>query len=300
MLQHYNIIPIQPKRVIILGSSGFIGSALYAYLETLSCLVIPLASKDLDLASPDAAQSLAKLIQPNDVIVFLSVIGPNRGHDTAAFINNLRMAENVGNALQKSPCAQIMYISSEAVYGSQAEFISASTIPTPDTLYGVMHLSRELILKQMLGALVPLLILRTNQVYGPGCTHNAYGPNRFVRSAQQLHNIDLFGQGEELRDFIYIGDVISIITAAIYNKSVGVTNLATGNSITYMYLAQQVQQVQEVLGAMQVPITSKQRMQPITHRQYNINDLYAAFPGLSFTILCDGLRQTLMPERLYA
>ena len=37
-------------------------------------------------------------------------------------------------------------------------------------------------------------ILRPTLVYGPGDTHNGYGPNMFLRAVNSGENIDLFGK----------------------------------------------------------------------------------------------------------
>lgn len=298
MIKHILGNPQRPTRVIILGASGFIGLALAQFLQQNNIQVIPLSSKQVDLTDPqNAVPQLIELLQPSDVVVFLSVIGPNRGHDTQALIKNQIMAETVSFALQQKPCAQLIYASSEAVYSMSDEYISSSTKPSPSSLYGIMHLAREVILQNLLANSTPLMIARITQVYGPGCTHNAYGPCRFVRLAHQEQKIELFGQGEEQRDFIFIDDVIQLLYLLIINCSQGITNIATGKCITYLELSQRVKQH---FAEDSIQVISKPRAVPITHRHFIVDDLLHAFPEFKFTSLELGIDAILSKELNYA
>jgi nucleoside-diphosphate-sugar epimerase len=294
VIEHLNRLAVKPSRVVILGSSGFIGQALAKHLQHTGIECLALSSKELNLIDTvNAAPKLAALLQPTDAIVFLSVVGPNRGHDTTALINNLQMAETVGLALQQKPCAQLIYVSSEAVYNAKDPVLNPDTLPSPNNSYGVMHLAREIALQDMLDDSTPLLILRVTQVYGHACTHNAYGPNRFIRKALAENKIELFGLGEENRDFICITDVVQIIDQALKYRSFGLTNVATGKSITYKHLAEMLQ---EKLSEQAVEVICKPRVLPITHRFFNIDDLLGAYPQLHLSSLTAGLDLMLSLE----
>ena len=54
MLKHEFEKSIKPKRVVILGSSGFVASAYHRKLETLEVLVLPLPRTELDLTNAKA------------------------------------------------------------------------------------------------------------------------------------------------------------------------------------------------------------------------------------------------------
>lgn len=298
MIDHLNNSLQNPERVVILGSSGFIGLALANALQKEGIEIVPLASHNLDLTDCESATNkLLNIIKPTDAVVFLSVIGPNRGHDSDALIKNIQMARAVGEALRCLSCAQLIYISSEAVYSTNDSIINELTAPSPNTLYGVMHLTREIMLREMLADMVPLLLLRLTQVYGQQCTHNAYGPNRFIRQAHQSKQIDMFGEGEENRDFIYIDDVVKILMLALQSKSVGVANVATGKTVTYKQLARVVQQQFKNEA---ITVASKPRAIGITHKHFDIKGLLSAYPGLKFTPLKDGVAAMIAQEFSHA
>ena len=54
MLKHLSEKSIQPNRVVILGSAGFVGAACHRRLETLGVPVLPLPRTELDLTTPEA------------------------------------------------------------------------------------------------------------------------------------------------------------------------------------------------------------------------------------------------------
>src|SRR5262249_46280748 len=117
---------------------------------------------------------------------------------------------------QRTRCAHLVYISSDAVYANGDTLIGASTRPAPDTLYGQMHYCRERMVVDVAQRWsCPLMILRPCALYGPGDTHNSYGPNRFVRTAVETQRIGIFGQGEELRDHLGVEDFVRLLVLAI-------------------------------------------------------------------------------------
>ena len=94
------------------------------------------------------------------------------------------------------------------MYADVKENISEKTITSPSSLHGLMHLTREEILKYNFNKI--LCILRPTIIYGAGDSHNGYGPNRFVNCALRNNSISIFGSGEERRDHIFIEDLVKI------------------------------------------------------------------------------------------
>jgi len=288
MIEHLHSNNSNPKRVVMLGGSGFIGSTLEKRLNDEGIPVLSMSKEQMDLTAPDAVARLTALLKPEDIIIFLSVIGPIN-HNADALLKNLQMAHNVGRALQKIRPSHLIYASSEAVYAKADAIIDPATLPAPSNLYGIMHLTRELILEDLL-ADVPQLVLRIAQVYGPGGKIN-YGPNKFLHTAKQNAEIELFYQGQEHRDFIFINDVVDIMIQAIKNKSCGVVNVATGNSITYADLAQLVQ---KLLSKTPIRIINNSSSNKSYQRYFDVGELQQAYPEITLTSLHEGIA-TMLP-----
>lgn len=290
MLTHLQSAPAAPVRVVILGANGFIPRALAAKLTADKVPFITVGSAQLDLSAADAGAQLAALLQPGDAVVMTAALTPDKGRDTGTLMKNLRMAESVAIALAAKPAAHFVYLSSDAVYDWRHPLISEATAPSPTDLYSTMHLTREQVLAAATAAAkVPYAILRPCAVYGPGDTHNGYGPNRFVRTALAEGRIRLFGAGEETRDHVFIDDVSAVIALALNHRSTGVLNVVSGGSTTFAAVAELV----AGLCPQSVTIEALPRTGPVTHRHFDPTARMRAFPGLAPTALAAGLRRTV-------
>ncbi len=285
MLKHENAVPTKPNRVVLLGGSGFLGQALEHVLRSEGVETLTLSSKDLDLASEDSAERLSDLIKPDDALVFLAALTPDKGKGIDTLMTNLKMGEHVAAAIAEVKPAHVIYISSDAVYPLSEPFIDEQTLAAPTDLYGTMHRTRELM---MASTGVPLAILRPTLIYGSGDTHNSYGPNRFRRLAAETSVINLGGEGEETRDHIKETDVAQVISLVLTMRSVGVLNVATGVSTSFYDVAQMVQRFLP-----QTTIQTSDRQVPITHRKFDVSALYKAFPTFTCQPLSEGLKDTI-------
>jgi len=282
MIVHAHREPREPVRVVVLGARGFIGSALMTRLVGAHLRCLAVSSTEVDLTLPEAPERLARLLNPGDAVVMLSALTPDKGRDLATVMNNLAMMRHLCAALEKKPCAHLVYFSSDAVYSFASGLVNEETPACPQDLYGAMHHTRELMAKSLAGT--PLLILRPTLVYGEKDTHNAYGPNRFRRAAEKDGRIQLFGGGEEMRDHIHVDDVAELALRCLRHRSTGTLNLATGRSTSFHDVAR----ILAKRFSRPVEIASAPRASPITHRHYDVTNLIKAFPGYRFRSLEDG------------
>ena len=283
MLNHLNEKPTNPARVIVLGARGFIGRALVAALQQNRITALPVSSADLDLTTENAGDRLATMLQPDDAVVLLSALTPEKGRGLQPFLANIRMAGSLCHALTKVMPSHVVYFSSDSVYPMRAGLISEEACVEPEDLYGMMHLAREMMLKSATKA--PAAVLRSTLVYGAEDTHNSYGPNRLRRMAQKDGKITLFGEGEETRDHILVDDVAALTLLVFSHRSSGTLNVATGRSISYAELAQKV----AALFDKPIDIIGTSRQTPITHRHFDVTAIHKAFPTFNFTPLDKGL-----------
>lgn len=283
MIQHLWQTAAKPARVVLIGARGFIGTRLLQHLSSLGVPVLGPASADLDILDPDASDRLASVIRPDDSLVMLAAITPEKGRDIATLMKNLAMAQHVCAALVKKPCTHVVYFSSDAVYPLGASRVDEETPAAPGDLFGVMHLAREIMFRGL--ANIPTLVLRPTLVYGLEDTHNSYGPNRFRRSARKEGKITLFGNGEETRDHVHVDDVAGIAVLCLAHRSSGTLNVATGQSHSFADVAQSVaRQFEE-----KIEIVGTPRANPVTHRHYDVTSIIKAFPGHGFLSLDDGI-----------
>ena len=76
MLEHHQNPPALPKRVVMLGASGFIAAALLERLGKNGAAVKAIGRGQIDLGLPDAGARLAAELQEGDALVFLSAVTP--------------------------------------------------------------------------------------------------------------------------------------------------------------------------------------------------------------------------------
>jgi nucleoside-diphosphate-sugar epimerase len=284
MLTHHSEVSVAPNRVVVLGARGFVGRALVERLRADGVAVAAIGSDRIDLAAPDAGAKLSGELRPGDTVVFLSALTPDKGRGVEPFLANVRMGAAVCAALERSPPAHVVYVSSDAVYPFRSALINESSCAEPVDLYGAMHLAREIMVRQATKA--PVAILRPTLIYGAHDTHNSYGPNRLRRMAHKDRRITLFGAGEETRDHIAIGDVVALIALTIHRRSAGTLNLASGRSISYDDLARLVTRP---FAPAPIEVACTPRQTPITHRAFDVTGLYRSFPEFVVTPLEHGL-----------
>lgn len=229
-------------RIVLLGANGFVGKALLSKVRAEGRSIRPISSAEIDLTQTGARQRLAEIFEPDDTIVFASAITPDKGKNTSAFMNNIAMGNEVAQALRAAPVAKVIYISSDAVFAEDLPPITEDTLPCPNGLYGIMHLAREKMLEEVCAAQgIKLLILRPCAIYGPGDTHNSYGPNRFIHSALRDGTIRLFGNGEENRPHLFIDDFVDVLVeSSRIAELTGVLHAIPETSHSFMEVAQEI------------------------------------------------------------
>jgi UDP-glucose 4-epimerase len=221
------------NRIIVIGATGFIGRSLCQLLQQSDKEYVGLGSKEVDLLNPQSIHQLSKLIGHGDVVINLAAISPTKDVDT--LLKNLIMANNFVKGCGGKKLKKLIIISSDAVYGDNSGTYSESSSMIPDTFHGIMHMTREMIFRQVESEIHS--IVRPTNVYGVGDPHNSYGPNRFIREALGRKEINIFGKGKSTRDFIYVEDVAKIIFAVMQSNNSITINAVTGFSVSFKDIA---------------------------------------------------------------
>jgi len=263
----------------VIGAAGFVGSAIAAELEKTGSEVVRITRSDLNLADAEAEVSLSRIISDGDTVVFAAADAPCRS--IRQYLINLQMVCSLIGAATNICLEKLVYISSDAVYSDSDRPLNEESPAVPESLHGVMHRSREMLLT---ASEHPLLVLRPTLIYGSSDPHNGYGPNRFIRSIRRGSDVVLFGDGEELRDHVHISDVAYYAARAIESET-GVFNIASGELRSFMDLAK----IAVGLGDGRSEIRSQPRQGPMPHggyRAFNISRLQETF----------GPRPMVLPE----
>ena len=156
---------------------------------------------------------------------------------------NLTGSINVFDAARRNR-VPVVYASSAAVYGDNAETpLKESVQLRPLTAYGADKLGSELHARvASLVHSVPTTGLRFFNVYGPRQSSSSPYSGVISIFASKLaarESITIYGDGEQVRDFIYVTDVVQFLMSAMDRVSATPTafNVCTGKSITINQLA---------------------------------------------------------------
>ena len=252
------------NRIVIWGSNGFIAKNLKINLKKLNMNFISISKKKINLEKKQSFKLLSKIIKKNDIVLFIAAIAPVKTIDMLN--NNIKICSNVCKALEKKEISSLIYISSDAVYSDSLKKIKETNLTLPSSLHGLMHLSREIILRDKFKKI--LTILRPTLIFGKDDPHNGYGPNSFYRLAKKNKDIKIFGKGEELRDHISIKDITDIIIRIIKLKKKGEFNLVTGKVQSFENIAKKLIK----LTNSKSKIINLKRTSPMPHNGYRAFD----------------------------
>lgn len=142
----------------------------------------------------------------------------------------------------------VVYASSAAVYGASSGIAAESSTTTPLSSYGADKLGSELHAQtgfQVHG--VPSIGFRFFNVYGP--RQDPSSPysgviSLFSAALRDRRPISMHGDGLQTRDFVYVGDVISLLLAGMQHAAAypaaQVLNACTGRETSVRQLAETI------------------------------------------------------------
>ena len=218
----------------ITGAAGFLGSALANHLARQGHQVRgldDLSAGDPNVLSPDILftrgdvsdrPKLWTLLQDVDCVYHLaarvsvpeSVLYP-REYNSVNVGGTVCLME----AMRDVGVRRVVYISSGAVYGSQAEQpLKESSTPNPSSPYAVSKLAGEFYVRTI-GDLwgIETVSLRVFNAYGPGqhlpVSHPPVIPY-YLRNAVRDGSLIVHGQGTQTRDYVFVDDVVRCMVAA--------------------------------------------------------------------------------------
>ena len=149
---------------------------------------------------------------------------------------NVLATQRLLEATRSSSVSRFVYASSSSVYGRAASYPTSEETPTrPFSPYGVTKLAAEHLCSLYADNWgLPTVSLRYFTVYGPRQRPDM-AMNRFIAAALDDRPVPVYGDGEQVRDFTFVEDVVAANLAAGLTPDVPpgtVVNVAGGGSIT--------------------------------------------------------------------
>ena len=249
------------KKVLVTGGCGFIGSHLTERLGRagFSTVVLDDLSSGLEQNVGEGAKFVRGSVTDREAVTSV-LAGVDAVFHLAARVSvrasleefrrdaevNVMGTVNVLDCARRAGVGRFIYASSAAVYGQgEPGRASSEDSPTrPATPYGISKLAGEMYVRTIC-ALSDLeyQVLRFFNVYGPGQRMSPYSGVITVFTGEALAGRapTVFGDGEQVRDFIHVGDVVAAALLALESAKHGLTvNIATGRPCSVNELSRMI------------------------------------------------------------
>jgi UDP-glucose 4-epimerase len=253
-------------KVLVTGATGFLGSHLVEKLASMGAIVVAAGTglgwrppvrrlvrqgkiKFVDLRTFWHPVSLRRVKPEFDGIeaaVHLAYEMP-RGRSTLekAIDDNLKNVVGTIRLIETLPASvkKICFASSVSVYGEgTSQAIGETYCPHPSTVYAVGKLATERYLEQHAkGSGISLSILRYATIYGPLETDPRAIPN-FIRAVLSGNPPIIRGNGEDVRDYVHVTDVVQATVSALSSPTVDVIicNVGSGKGYSTRQIAESI------------------------------------------------------------
>ena len=208
-------------RILLTGATGFIGNHI---LNTLDKNTTTLVIRDLEAEKKFTEagwKTTSFKIFPRETDVVIHAAGTAGGTLEECISGNVLSTLDVLDSIKASSIPHLIYLSGAAIYGNVSEPAKESDLVSPMTPYGTSKLAAERIIERAIhnNIIESATIFRCNNIYGAGSDHGMM--SYFIKDAIANLAINVDGDGSQIREPIFIDDVVSIIKKAVDLKKPG-------------------------------------------------------------------------------
>jgi len=257
-------------RALVTGVAGFVGSTLAEHLVGSGGDVVGIDSftdyyprpfKERNLAGLRRSErfrlleariqdvDLARLLDSRTHVFHLAAqagVRKSWGRDFAIYTeNNIDATQVLLEACTNATLDRFVYASSSSVYGdSDTMPFREDAVPQPVAPYGVSKLAAEQLCHLYhVNFGLPTVSLRYFTVYGPRQRPDM-GFHKFLRATIHGEPITVYGDGEQTRDFTFVGDAVAATMAAGTRGVPGrVYNIGGGSRVSLNHVFDVIGQV---------------------------------------------------------
>lgn len=250
--------------VLITGGAGFVGTNLVAHLLEVGSYEIRvldnqstgdrahLAGMDVEFLDGDIRdrEVVSQALRGVDAVVHLaadtrvmdSIADPAHNFDT-----NVAGTFNLLEAMRVAGIGRIVNASTGgAILGEVPPPAHEEIAPKPISPYGASKLAVEGYLSAYAGAYgMSAVSLRFSNIYGPRSYHKGSVVAHFFKTLVKGDELTIYGDGTQVRDYLYAGDLVQGIRQALDQPVSGVFQLGTGQPTS---LNELVALMEEVVG----------------------------------------------------
>ncbi len=235
--------------------------------------------------------------KPDYVMHYAAMVGVKRTSEKPLEVfKDVEGVKNIAELSRLNRVKKILFTSSSEVYGEPVKL----PIAEDDTFNGKWPYSLVKILgEQYFKAYqenynIPVTILRFFNVYGP---RQDFGDSGFVVSVFLKRAIggkpvEIFGTGEQTRDFVYVDDNVRLSLKAFLNDKVNChpMNIGSGKSISILDLANEIK---KIFPKLKIILKPARRKGEIKYRTPDVSFMKKMLKDEPSVKLADGLKITL-------
>jgi UDP-glucose 4-epimerase len=249
-------------RVLVLGGCGFIGSHVVDKLVSRGASVrvldrrpeafrAPILSVDYVFGDFSDTMLLSEALMGVDAVLHLvsSTVPSTSNLDPMADISgNLVSTVGLLAIMRQLDVRKIVFLSSGGtVYGiPKSDFISEDHPLDPVSSYGIVKVAIEkyLHMDHYLNGL-NYSILRVSNPYGPRQGHGGVQGviGTFLWKLARGENIEIWGDGKIVRDFIHVDDIAELCVSAMQSDRSGVFNAGYGQGSSILDVVEAIFQI---------------------------------------------------------
>jgi len=304
-------------RVLVTGGAGFIGSHLVDRLGarneltviddlsagTLRNLGSAPRTVHVKRASILRADALASAMKGKDIVFHLAArtsVPESVAKPAEYWKTNVEGTVQVLKAAADSGVRRAIFVSSAAVYGASAETPKVETMrPAPGSPYATTKMVGEFAcveIRELTG--LETVVLRVFNAYGP--RQNPGAPysgviTKFAAALASKQPLEIFGDGEQTRDFLFVTDLAEALELAGEKPVSGaVLNIGSGEGTSVNEVARLISETTDR------PIRMVRKPERPGDIRHSVADITKAKERLDFTprtSLRDGIARTLEAAR---
>jgi GlcNAc-P-P-Und epimerase len=203
-------------RVVVTGSSGFIGQALARALVDVGHEVLGVDRARTRGLMGRATQEICDVLDRTRLIGIFRAFAPKavvhlaartdlgETRDLAGYAANIEGVRNVTDAVRETTEIERAIFTSSQLVCRLGYMPSSETDYAPDTLYGESKVLTERIVRDSDGGGVPWCLVRPTTVWGPGMNPHYQGFLRMIQRGRYIH----VGREPIWKTYGYIGNVV--------------------------------------------------------------------------------------------
>ena len=235
-----------------------------------------------------------------DVIVHLAAntgVAPSVEDPRADCLANVIGTLNYLEAARNGGTRRFVFASSGATIGEVEPPIHEEMTPHPVSPYGASKLSGEAYCSAYFRTFgVETVALRFGNVYGPLSSHKSSVIARFIKRAMRGEVLEIYGDGTQTRDFIYVEDLTRAVKLAATAEGVGgeVFQIATNAETSVREMIDELLPVLATVGIKDIEVRQTAPRLGDVMRNYSDTSKAARMLGWQSEVdLEEGLRRTV-------